>query len=199
MQLVLPRVGNSLTKATSFSKNASEVRQAPEYPFTNIPCSLNISALPGLRCTAFLGEMGLQLIKLQGPLKREELTTVCLPDCSVDAENLEWEAKQKVEPDWAGAGPSHLPHWGSFPPPQPPSQNGCLQGNSKTHRMLEKDAGKMNSRTLPLGMRISTVTWQLPWIFLKKWKPSWSPPKNPVESKSSTKILVYPCLLLYHS
>lgn len=123
MQLILPIVGNSLTKATSFSKNASEVRRAPEYLFTNILCSLNISALPGLRCTAFLGEMGLQLIKPQGPLKREELTTVCLPDCSVDADNLEWEAKQKVEPDWAGAGPSHLP---------PPLDPLCLELSENT-------------------------------------------------------------------
>lgn len=55
-------------------------------------------------------------------------------------------------------------------PSPPPSQNGCLQGNSKTHQMLEKDARKMNSCTLPMGMRISTVTWKLTWIFLKKRK-----------------------------
>lgn len=59
-------------------------------------------------------------------------------------------------------------HWGSFPTPS--SQNGYLQRNSKTHQMLEKDAGKMNSCTLPMGTRISTVTWRLIWIFLKKRK-----------------------------
>lgn len=87
-----------------------------------------------------------QLIKPQGPLKREELTTVCLPGCSVDAENLEWEAKQKVEPDWAGAGPGHLPppldplclelSENTGVPSPPPSQNGYLQRNSKTHSQL---------------------------------------------------------------
>lgn len=55
-------------------------------------------------------------------------------------------------------------------PSPPPSQNGYLQRNSKTHQMLEKDAGKMNSCTLPMGTRISTVTWRLTWIFLKKRK-----------------------------